>query len=77
MPSVRATLRADIDKELHDLCGPITLLSCRLELGQMMGDPDSLKNAVDGALTQCRETFERIASMRRRLHEICAEPDRE
>jgi signal transduction histidine kinase len=67
------TLGADIEKELHDLCQPLTNLSCFLELGQMMGDPDSMKTSVDGALVECRRMFESIANMRRRLNEILDE----
>jgi hypothetical protein len=58
------TLGADLDKELHDLCQPLTNLSCFLELGQIMGDPDSMKTSVDGALVECRRMFESIANMR-------------
>ena len=67
-------LYADIDKELHDLCQPLTNLSCFLELGQMMGDQDSMKTSVDGALVECRRMFESIATMRGRLAALLIEP---
>jgi hypothetical protein len=72
MPNTQ--LHADIDKELHDLCQPLTNLSCFLELGQMMGDQDSMRKAVDGALVECRRMFEGIATMRGRLAELLVEP---
>ena len=71
MPNTQ--LYADIDKELHDLCQPLTNLSCFLELGQMMGDQDSMRTSVDGALVECRRMFEGIANMRGRLAELLEE----
>ena len=71
MPNTK--LYADIDKELHDLCQPLTNLSCFLELGQMMGDQDSMRTSVDGALVECRRMFEGIANMRGRLAELLEE----
>jgi len=70
-----ATLFADLDKELHDLCQPLTTVSGYLELGQMMGDPDSMKDAVDNALVDCRRMFENVAHMRQRLVELLDEPE--
>jgi hypothetical protein len=68
-----ATLFADIDKELHDLCQPLTNASCYLELGQMGDDHDSMRMAVDGALIECRRMFESVTNMRRRLAELLSE----
>jgi hypothetical protein len=70
-----ATLFADLDKELHDLCQPLTTVSGYLELGQMMGDAASMKEAVDKALIDCRRMFENVAHMRLRLVELLAEPE--
>jgi hypothetical protein len=72
MPNTQ--LHADIDKELHDLCTPLTNLSCFLELGQMMGDQDSMRTAVDGALKECRRMFEGIAKMRQQIAALLIEP---
>jgi hypothetical protein len=70
-----ATLFADLDKELHDLCQPLTTVSGHLELGQMMGDAESMRSAVDCALIDCRRMFENVATMRRRLAELLDEPE--
>lgn len=75
MATIKAKLRTAMDEELHDLCQPITALWCRLELGQMMGDADSMKAAVKGSLVECRRACDGIALMRRRLDEICGEPE--
>jgi len=57
----------DLDRELHDLCQPLTALQCRLELAQMMGDAVSLKEAVDEAVDDIQRIFAGIAQMRKRL----------
>ncbi len=77
MATLKANLRSMIDQELHDLCQPLTVLFCRLELGQLMGDADSMKVALQGALMECRRACDGIALMRRRLDEICDESGRE
>lgn len=66
-------LRTDLDRELHDLCQPLTTASCHLELGQMMGDAESLKSAVDGALVECRRTYDYVRRMRERIAETLRE----
>jgi hypothetical protein len=68
-----ATLFEDIDKELHDLCQPLTNASCYLELGQMGDDAETLRTAVDGALLECRRMFESVTRMRERLAELLGE----
>jgi hypothetical protein len=67
------TVFADIDKELHDLCQPLTNASCYLELGQMGGDAESLRASIDGALVECRRMFESVTRMRQRLGELLNE----
>lgn len=69
MPN-RAKLRTELDRELHDLCQPLTTASCHLELGQMMGDPESMKAAVDGALIECRRTYDYVQRMRGHIAEL-------
>jgi signal transduction histidine kinase len=70
-----ATLFADLDKELHDLCQPLTTVSGYLELGQMMDDPESMKNAMNNALVGCRRMFENVAHMRQRLVELLGDSE--
>jgi signal transduction histidine kinase len=66
-------LFADVDKELHDLCQPLTNASCFLELGQMAGDELSLHTAVDGALVECKRMATSVTRMRQRLLELLDE----
>ena len=57
----------EIERELHDLCQPLTTLQCRLELGQMCGDEASLMEAVEGGLQEITKLFRGIGRMRERL----------
>ncbi len=63
-----------VEQELHDLSQPLTSLMCQLELGQMMGDTESLRAAVEAALPECRRLFEGFAAMRNRVVAQGAEP---
>lgn len=66
-----------LERELHDLCQPLTALQCQLELGQMIGDRESLSDAVNGALAESARMFAAIASMRDRLAAAQAEAEKE
>ena len=57
----------EMERELHDLCQPLTKLQCGLELGQMCGDESSLMEAVEGALVETAKLFQGIGMMRERL----------
>jgi hypothetical protein len=58
------------NSELHDLCQPLTVLQCRLELGKMLGRTEDFEEAVHGALEETSRMFGIIAVMRQRLLEI-------
>jgi hypothetical protein len=64
---VRNENLSELKREMHDLCQPLTSLQCRLELAQMMGDCESLKQAVDGALEDTQRMFAGIAAIRARI----------
>ena len=57
----------EMERELHDLCQPLTKLQCGLELGQMCGDEASLMEALEGALVETATLFQGIGVMRERL----------
>jgi hypothetical protein len=68
MPAgIHNELLREIERELHDLCQPLTALQCKLELGQMIGEPEALMEAVDGGLEETQRLFTGIAQMRERL----------
>jgi hypothetical protein len=53
--------------ELHDLCQPLTVLQCRLEIGRLQNHEGALVEAVDASLQETRRMFEVIARIRQRL----------
>jgi len=64
---IQSAILKEIERDLHDLCQPLTSLQCRLELAQMMGDAGSLREAVDGGLEDTRRLFAGVSAMRERL----------
>lgn len=62
-----ADLLKMIERELHDLCQPLTTLQCRLELAEMCADEGSLMEAVKGSQQETERLFRGIQSMRERL----------
>ncbi len=61
---MRNAVLSELDRELHDLCQPLTTLQGRLELAQMMGDPESLKEAVDAGLVEAQRLAAAVTRMR-------------
>ncbi|MEO6924143.1 MAG: hypothetical protein ABI142_09985 [Bryocella sp.] len=53
-----------MEKELHDLCQPLTTLQCRLELAEMCADEASLMEAVRGGLQETERMFVGIEGIR-------------
>jgi signal transduction histidine kinase len=65
--ATNADLLKTIERELHDLCQPLTTLQCRLELAEMCADEVSLMEAVKGSLQETERLFRGIQLMRERL----------
>jgi hypothetical protein len=65
--SRQAGLLQMLERELHDLCQPVTSLQCRLELGKICGGEEALVEAVDGALEDAARIFTAVAKVRGRL----------
>jgi hypothetical protein len=60
-------LLKELERELHDLCQPVTSLQCRLELGKLCGGEQALLEAAEGALEDAARIFEHVAKMREHL----------
>ncbi len=59
-----AILLERIDGMLHDLCQPLTVMQCRLALGQLNGKPEALLAAVGEALGECARMNHAVEAMR-------------
>lgn len=59
--------RALFEREWHDLSQPLTTLQCRLELAQILGDEQSMREAVCEGLEDCTRVFAAIRAMRLKI----------
>jgi hypothetical protein len=64
----------EISDALHDLCQPLTILQCRLEMGRLMGTPESYREAVTLALADCYRLMNTVEAMREIVQRAAAEP---
>jgi hypothetical protein len=64
---LEAGLAARMDDALHGLCQPLTVLQCKLALGELIGGPDAMRNAIAEALVECARVNLAIGLMREML----------
>ena len=55
---------------LHDLCQPLTLLQCRLEMAGLIGTAEAYREAVEAGLVECARVSEAVASMRKIMWDV-------
>ena len=60
-------LAGRIDEMLHNLCQPLTVLQCRLALGELNGEPAAMRTAIGEALNECVRMNETVGAMREML----------
>jgi hypothetical protein len=58
------TVVKQMSKALHDLCQPLTVLQCRLEIGGLTGTSESYREAVSLGLVECARLMKAVESMR-------------
>ena len=58
-----------IDVALHGLCQPLTVLQCRLALGELAGRPDAMMEAIREALRECGRLNAAVGTMREMLQQ--------
>jgi hypothetical protein len=63
----REELVEGIDRLLHGLCQPLTVLQCRLAMGELNGEPDAMREAIAAALRECVRLNDAVSAMREML----------
>ena len=67
-----------MDDALHGLCQPLTVLQCRLALGELMGGQDAMRTAIREALAECMRVNLAVTLMREMLqHELQMDRDKQ
>lgn len=56
-----------MDAALHGLCQPLTVVQCRLAMGEMLGDPEAMREAIREALLECVRLNSMVGTMREML----------
>jgi hypothetical protein len=75
--AVRLDLVERIDVALHSLCQPLTVLQCRLSLGELSDEPDAMREAIREALQECLRLNQTVDVMRTMLQEMKADQKHE
>ncbi|MGD0445320.1 MAG: hypothetical protein ABSA39_15395 [Edaphobacter sp.] len=73
----RTELVERIDLALHGLCQPLTVLQCRLALGELMGNPDAMREAIREGLQECARMNKTVGTMRAMLQQVMVATDNE
>jgi hypothetical protein len=64
------SLAEQIDCLLHGFCQPLTVLQCRLALGELSGEPGEMRAAIGAALSECARLNEKVDAMREMLQTV-------
>jgi hypothetical protein len=66
----RVDLVERIDVALHALCQPLTVLQCRLAMGELVGEPGAMREAIREALQECARLNQTVGTMRAMLQQV-------
>ncbi|MEO6981958.1 MAG: hypothetical protein ABI072_02455 [Edaphobacter sp.] len=66
-----------IDVALHGLCQPLTVLQCRLAMGELLGTPEALREAIRESLLECGRLNVVVGTMRAMLQQSVATEESE
>lgn len=58
-----------IDVALHGLCQPLTVLQCRLALGELIDQPEAMREAIREGLRECIRLNAVVGTMREMLQQ--------
>ncbi len=73
----RMDLVERIDVALHGLCQPLTVLQCRLAMGDLLGEPDAMREAIREGLQECAQMNQTVGTMRAMLQQVMVDTDDE
>ena len=73
----RMDLVKRIDLALHGLCQPLTVLQCRLAMGDLLSEPDAMRDAIREGLDECARMNQSVGTMRAMLQQVMADIDDE
>ncbi len=63
----RETLVEGMDRLLHELCQPLTVLQCRLAMGELSDEQSAMREAIGAALGECARLNHAVHAMREML----------
>ena len=66
-----------IDMALHGICQPLTVLQCRLAMGELLGEPDAMREAIRDGLQDCARMNHTVGTMRAMLRQAMADVEDE
>ncbi len=66
-----------MDRALHGLCQPLTVLQCRLAMGDLLGEPDAMREAIREGLQECARMNDTVETMRAVLQQVMMDTDGE
>jgi hypothetical protein len=66
-----------IDRALHNLCQPLTVMQCRLAMGDLLGEPDAMREAIREGLQECARMNQTVGTMRAMLQQAMMDTDGE
>ncbi len=72
-----ADLVEQIDVALHGLCQPLTVLQCRLAMGELVGEPEAMREAIREGLQECARLNQTVGTMRAMLQQAISDRDNE
>ena len=75
--AARTELVERIDLALHGLCQPLTVLQCRLAMGELIGEPSAMREAIREGLQECARLNQTVGTMRAMLQQAMEEPEDE
>ncbi|HXC94791.1 MAG TPA: hypothetical protein VNU92_03775 [Edaphobacter sp.] len=70
-----ADLIARMDMALHGLCQPLTVLQCRLAIGELIGEPDAMREAIREGLQECARMNRTVGTMREMLQKVLVDSE--